>query len=92
MTKKDDLKEHYMACLSEITNSLHYMIDYIAMMKSSVLNTDGEYEFFTEEQRSSITEILGDGLDDLDELLIEAIQVSVNLTKEQQCDQKNLKH
>jgi|DEB0MinimDraft_10_1074344.scaffolds.fasta_scaffold85718_3 hypothetical protein len=92
MTKKDDLKEHYMACLSEITNSLHFLIDYIAMMKSSVLNPDGEYDFFTEEQRTSIADILGDGLDDLDELIIEAIQVSVNLTKEQQCDQKNLKH
>lgn len=79
--RKDDLNENFMMCLSEVNNTLHFVLDYIAMMQSSILKDNGEYDFFSEEQRVKLCETICDSLDDLDDIMIEAYQTSINISR-----------
>jgi hypothetical protein len=79
--RKDDLNENFMMCLSEVNNTLHFVLDYIAMMQSSILKDNGEYDFFSEEQRVKLCETICDSLDDLDDIMIEAYQTSANISR-----------
>jgi hypothetical protein len=86
--RKDDLNENFMMCLSEVNNTLHFVLDYIAMMQSSILKDNGEYDFFSEEQRVKLweqrvklCETICDSLDDLDDIMIEAYQTSTNISR-----------